>query len=199
MSPYLIYGLIGYIAGSCPTGVVLGRFVGRDPRLHGSGNIGASNVTRTLGKKWGLITLVVDALKGAIPTFVALRCTEFDVALLTGFLAVFGHCFPIWLRFRGGKGVATAFGAVVVIVPVVAVVAAMIWITIVYLTRVPTFGSLTAAALFVALPHVEPHPFTLHLFTLALALLILIRHSKNLGVLRKRRAQEKAKKQRRRH
>jgi len=196
MSPYLLYGLIGYLAGSIPTGVLLGRVVGRDPRHHGSGNIGASNVTRTLGKRWGLVTLVVDTLKGAIPTFVALRWADFDVALVTGFLATFGHCFPIWLRFRGGKGVATAFGTVVVILPVVAIIAAMLWITIVHLTRVPTFGSLTAAALFVGLPHVESHPFTLHLFTLALALLILIRHGKNLGVLRKRRALERAKEKR---
>lgn len=192
MSPLLTYGLIGYFAGAIPTGVLLGRIVGQDPRQSGSGNIGASNVARALGKKWGLVTLVVDVAKGALPTLAALQWVSLETALLTGFLATAGHCFPVWLKFRGGKGVATAFGAVVVVLPIIAVIAAILWVTIVYLTKVPTFGSLTAAALFVGLPHLDPHPMELHLFTLSLACLILVRHGKNLTVLRARKAREKA-------
>ena len=197
MSPLLTYGLIGYFAGSIPTGVIIGRMVGRDPREQGSGNIGASNVARVLGKKWGAVTLVADVAKGALPTLAALHWVSFDAALVTGFIATVGHCFPIWLKLRGGKGVATAFGAVVVVLPIIAVIAAIVWFTIVYLTKVPTFGSLTAAALFVGLPHLDPYPVELHVFTLSLACLILIRHGRNLTVLRARKAREKAREKQR--
>jgi len=198
MSPLLTYGLIGYFAGSIPTGVLIGRLVGHDPRAAGSGNIGASNVARVMGKKWGAMTLVVDVAKGAFPALAALHWVSFEAALLTGFIATVGHCFPIWLKFSGGKGVATAFGAVVVVLPVIAVIAAIIWFTIVYLTKVPTFASLTAAALFVGLPHLDPYPIELHIFTLALACLILVRHGKNLTILRARKAREKAREKRHR-
>ena len=90
------------------------------------------------------------------------------------------------------RAVVLIFGAVVVVLPIIAVIAAILWVTIVYLTKVPTFGSLTAAALFVGLPHLDPHPMELHLFTLSIACLILVRHGKNLTVLRARKAREKA-------
>lgn len=183
---WILCALAGYLLGSIPTGVLLGRLVGRDPRTAGSGNIGASNVTRTLGKKLGALTLVVDVLKGLVPALVAARLVDLDGALIAGFAAVLGHCFPVWLRFRGGKGVATAFGAVGAVMPMVAVVAALVWAAIVFFTRIPTLGSLAAAVLFVVLGRVEPQPFEVHLFTLAVFALIVVRHADNLRVLRKR-------------
>lgn len=185
MTPWLCL-LAGYLAGSIPTGVIIGRLVGRDPRAAGSGNIGASNVTRTLGKQWGAVTLAVDLLKGLVPTLIAHRVAGLEVALATGFAAVVGHCYPIWLRFRGGKGVATAFGAVAAVLPIVALVAAIVWATIVFFTRTPALGSLAAAALFVVLPWVTDRPFELHVFTLALFVLITVRHAGNLRVLKGR-------------
>lgn len=180
----------GYLLGSIPTGVILGRIAGRDPRSAGSGNIGASNVTRTLGKSWGALTLLVDLLKGLGPALVAgaLLPEEFALegTLIAGFAAVVGHCFPVWLRFRGGKGVATTFGAVGAVMPAVALVSALVWALLVFFTRIPTIGSLVAAALFVGLAYVEPHAFPVHLFTLALFALIVVRHAGNLRVLRQR-------------
>lgn len=185
MTPWLLT-LAGYLAGAIPTGVIIGRLTGRDPRAAGSGNIGASNVTRTLGRQWGAVTLAVDLLKGLVPTLIALRLAGLEVALATGFAAVVGHCFPIWLRLRGGKGVATAFGAVAAVLPIVALVAAIVWATIVFFTRIPALGSLAAAALFVVLPWVTDRPFEIHAFTLALFVLITVRHAGNLRVLKAR-------------
>lgn len=187
---YLLFALAGYLLGSIPTGVLLGRVAGKDPRESGSGNIGASNVTRTLGKGMGALTLVVDALKGWAPVYVGNTLypegAAYDAALLAGFAAVVGHCFPLWLRFRGGKGVATSFGAVAAVMPVVALVSAIVWALLVFFTRIPTIGSLAVAGLFVVLAYVEPHVFEVHLFTLALAALIVVRHAGNLKVLRQR-------------
>lgn len=181
---------VGYLAGSIPTGVLLGRIAGKDPRAAGSGNIGASNVTRTLGKAMGALTLVADVLKGWLPAFAMARWVGeaggLEAALVTGFAAVVGHCFPVWLKLRGGKGVATSFGAVAAVMPVVAVVAALVWGLLTFFTRIPTIGSMAAAALFVVLAYVERHPFEVHVFTLALAALIVLRHASNLRVLRDR-------------
>ena len=188
----------GYLAGSIPTGVLLGRLAGKDPRSAGSGNIGASNVTRTLGKKLGALTLVVDVLKGWLPTLAAAHLLPAESALtgalIAGFAAVVGHCFPIWLKFAGGKGVATSFGAVAGVMPMVGIIAALVWAGLVFFTRIPTIGSLIAATLFVGLAYVESHPFEVHLFTLALFALIVVRHASNLRVLRDRWSKKPTKK-----
>lgn len=176
----------GYLLGSIPTGVLLGKIVGKDPREEGSGNIGASNVARVLGRKWGFITLVTDVLKGAIPVLITDSVMGQEAALLAGFLAVFGHCFSVWLLLSGGKGVATAFGVMVCIVPTAAVIAALAWVTILYFTRIPAVGSLAAAALFIGLPQLQNHPFEVHIFTLSVSVLILIRHIGNIRTLKAR-------------
>lgn len=181
-----LFALPGYLLGSIPTGVLLGRMVGKDPRAAGSGNIGASNVTRTMGKGLGAATLLVDLLKGLAPTLIVLNMYGLESALWCGYAAVVGHCFPIWLKFRGGKGVATAFGVVGALMPMVAVVSAMAWAMIVFFTRIPTLGSMAAAVLFVLLPRVETRPFEIHLFSLLLFLLIVVRHHSNLRVLKQR-------------
>jgi glycerol-3-phosphate acyltransferase PlsY len=179
--------LVGYLAGSVPTGVVVGRLAGRDPRRGGSGNIGASNVTRTLGKKWGVVTLLVDVAKGVLPTGWALWAGGVDVAAATAVACVVGHCFSMWLRFRGGKGVATAFGTMAVLAWPVAVITAVAWAALFGMTRVPAIGSLVAAGLFVALPHFERRPLAFHLYTLAVAVVIVVRHRQNLRELRAKR------------
>lgn len=178
----------GYLAGSLPTGVIVGRLAGRDPRRAGSGNIGASNVTRTLGRAWGLLTAVIDVSKGLLPTLAAQHLAGVEAAAATGFAAVVGHCFPVWLRFRGGKGVATAFGSMAAFSWVVALVIALVWACLVLLTRVPAIGSLAAAALFVALPHVDRQPYVVHYYALGVALIIVVRHRQNLRELRARKA-----------
>lgn len=183
---YVYAALAGYLCGSVPTGVLLGHVVGRDPRAAGSGNIGASNVTRTLGKKWGALTLLVDAAKGALPAWLAWRYGTLGTGVVAGAMAVAGHCWSPWLRFDGGKGVATAFGSLVVFAPGVVAVSVVVWVGLVVFTRVPAIGSITAAGLFVVLARVDEQPFEVQTFTVVLLLIILLRHHRNIAVLAQR-------------
>ena len=119
---FAIAALLSYLAGSVPFGLVIARIVsGEDIRSQGSGNIGATNVARVLGAKWGVMVLVLDAIKGALPTALIPMLLSFDsteighTGVLCGLMAIVGHMFPVWLGFRGGKGVATALGVVCVL------------------------------------------------------------------------------------
>jgi acyl phosphate:glycerol-3-phosphate acyltransferase len=119
-----------YLVGSVPFGLLLGRFVaGVDVRKSGSGNIGATNVARTAGRRLGVLTLLLDATKGGIPVAVTALVLgaphDADWPAAAGLAAFLGHVFPFWLRFRGGKGVATAFGAFVVLSPWLALLASV--------------------------------------------------------------------------
>ncbi len=140
-----------YLLGSIPFGLVLGRlFAGVDVRSAGSGNIGATNVARTAGKGLGVATLVLDAAKGGIPVGVTALALglhhDAGWPAAAGLAAFLGHVFPPWLRFRGGKGVATAFGAFVVISPWLALVAAAVFAAVFALTKVVSASSMVAAA-----------------------------------------------------
>ena len=194
---WIAFSLLGYVLGSIPTGVLLGRVAGVDPRKGGSGNTGASNVTRTLGKKLGAVTLLLDVINGVVPAWLALWIAGLEVAVLAGGMAVVGHCFSLFLKLRGGKGVATSFGALVVFAPIIVVVSAMVWIGIVFFTRIPAIGSLVAAALFVLLARVDNQPFPVQMLTLGLLALIVIRHTSNLRVLSKRAKANQARRKRR--
>ncbi len=116
--PLLVGFVIAYLIGSMPFGVILTRLGGAgDLRQIGSGNIGATNVLRTGRKGLALATLLLDMLKGALPVWLAWRYFGPDMAVVAGLGAVVGHCFPVWLRFQGGKGVATAAGVVLALTP----------------------------------------------------------------------------------
>src|SRR5687768_14431040 len=120
--------LFGYWAGAVPFGVLIARWLGVDIREHGSGNIGATNVTRVLGKVPGAIVLVLDAMKGAVPVWLAIRYSgEPWLVMATGFAAILGHCFSPFLEFRGGKGVATAMGVFLVLAPEFVVFGALVF------------------------------------------------------------------------
>lgn len=147
MSPGAAVGLItlGYLSGSIPFGVLVTRlFTKKDVRAHGSGNIGATNVARVAGKKVGALVLVLDAVKGTLPVLAALQLSP-ETPLLhvaTGYAAFLGHVFPVWLKGQGGKGVATALGVLIVLVPQAALVGAVVWGAIVVVTKVSSIGSL---------------------------------------------------------
>lgn len=158
--------IIGYLLGSIPNGYLVGKARGIDIRQHGSGNIGATNVLRTLGKKWGVLVFAGDALKGiAAVCLAALLAPRLEVAFLgasgSGALSpsnaailgaiccILGHSFPVWLRFKGGKGVATMAGVMLALSPWAAVIAACVWNGFFYTTRYVSLASLAAA---VALP-----------------------------------------------
>jgi glycerol-3-phosphate acyltransferase PlsY len=146
----IVLVVAAYLLGSVPFGVVLTRLLtGKDVRSVGSGNIGASNVTRAAGKLAGVLTLLLDAAKAAIPMVLALRffaaegrTTADSWAVAVGLAAFFGHIYPLWLGFKGGKGVATALGVFLVLAPVPALLAVAAFGGAFAVTRVPAVGSL---------------------------------------------------------
>ena len=144
---FLIVG--GYLAGSVPTGVILAKlFTTKDIRQEGSGNIGATNVYRVLGARLGVLTLVGDVLKGVIPVLLARILLEVDLWIAAVALATFlGHLYPLFLKFSGGKGVATALGIFVVIAPLVVAGAAGVFIVVAMIWRYVSLASLAASAL----------------------------------------------------
>jgi len=148
--------LAGYLAGSIPFGVLVARSAaGVDPRTVGSGNIGASNVTRSAGKTAGVITLLLDAAKAAVPMLLARWIlgrvgASADLAeawsVAVGLMAFAGHLWPVWLRFQGGKGVASALGVFLVLAPMPALLGLCAFAVAFGATRIPAVGSLTGAA-----------------------------------------------------
>lgn len=154
-----LFIIISYLIGSIPTGLLLARAVGGgDIRKAGSGNIGATNVTRLFGKKLGMITLLGDVLKAAIPmlavywyfahTGLAISAQEVDLAVsLCGGAAFLGHIFPVYLKFKGGKGVATALGVFIILEPVAVLISLFLFTGIVYVSGFVSVGSLLVSAL----------------------------------------------------
>lgn len=156
MANYVSIGAIAYVLGSIPFGLILVRVVkGEDVRRIGSGNIGATNVARSGGAKLGIATLILDALKGyaavAIAFAVSYRNPQVDVRLaaaVAALCAILGHVFPVWLRFRGGKGVATGVGAFIALAPRAVLVVLAIFVIIVAIFRYVSLGSVVASAIF---------------------------------------------------
>lgn len=145
---------LGYILGSIPFGLVLVYLVtSQDIRTIGSGNIGATNVLRSGHKELAFLTLILDALKGAIAFFMVCLWLPPESAAIAGFGAVVGHCFPVWLRFAGGKGVATGMAVITVVVPFTGLIMAATWLLVAVFTRISSLSSLVsfvAAGLFVS-------------------------------------------------
>jgi glycerol-3-phosphate acyltransferase PlsY len=154
MSLYLIVVCVGYLLGSIPFGFLLVRLVRKqDIRAQGSGNIGATNVLRSGAKGLGILTFVLDGGKGyaavAVANFVGRgkdATTLHHLAIVAGLFVILGHIFPVWLRFKGGKGVATAFGVFLALCPLAAASALGLWVAVVILTRYVSLASIFAAA-----------------------------------------------------
>ncbi|WP_193140763.1 glycerol-3-phosphate 1-O-acyltransferase PlsY [Meridianimarinicoccus sp. MJW13] len=179
-----VTALLAYLLGSMPFGIVMARVFGLgDLRQIGSGNIGATNVLRTGNKLAAFLTLVLDAGKGAIAVLTARALAGEDAAQLAGFAAFLGHCFPIWLGFKGGKGVATFLGTLLALSFPVGLAACATWAVMAAVLRYSSLAALTAAALSplwaLALGQSE-----LTLLTIALAVLVFYRHSANIRRLR---------------
>ncbi|MCK4502311.1 MAG: glycerol-3-phosphate acyltransferase [Desulfuromonadales bacterium] len=176
-----------YLIGAIPTGVILTRLVGgEDIRNAGSGNIGATNVYRVAGRKLGIITLVGDCLKGVIPVLLAQQLfslSEMGIALIA--LSAFsGHCYPIYLGFKGGKGVATALGIILVISPLSILSVLLVFVLVLWKWRYISLASITAAATVPLLVQLYEGSVTLFVATLLIAALIIWKHSANIERLR---------------
>ena len=151
---------LAFLLGSIPTGVLLSRSLGGDDvRKHGSGNIGAANVVRTSGFKVGALVGLIDILKGVVPVLIGRLLGADDTALaVIAVVAVLGHDYSVFLRFRGGKGVATTLGATLVLAPLPAVIAMLGWLLVMYLARYSSLASLVALALLPVFSAVTAQP-----------------------------------------
>jgi glycerol-3-phosphate acyltransferase PlsY len=178
---------VSVLLGSVPTGVLLARSRGVDLRQVGSGNIGATNVGRALGKKWGVVVLLVDAAKGWAPVFVADQLDRGPWTLAAvGVAAVAGHSFSIFLRGRGGKGVATSLGAALAIAPVPALCCFGVYAALYAAFRISSIGSMTGVAafpVFLWLFGIEVAAY--YVFGTIIAALVILRHRDNIRRLRK--------------
>jgi len=189
--------LISYLLGSFPAGYLVSRLRGIDVRKAGSGNVGATNVTRVLGKQFGYPVFLMDFVKGLVAVLlagaIAHRChfdsiaSDFCVAL-GGIFSVFGHSFPVWLGFKGGKGVATSLGVIFGISWIAAIIMCAVWIVLFKITRYVSVASIAAA---IALPVAMTALLFLHqlrspvlvYFSLCLAAIVVIRHRSNVSRL----------------
>jgi acyl phosphate:glycerol-3-phosphate acyltransferase len=178
--PFVAGFVIAYLIGSVPFGVILTRLAGAgDVRQIGSGNIGATNVLRTGRKGLALATLAFDMLKGALPVWLAYRYLGPDMAVVAALGAVLGHCFPVWLKFRGGKGVATAAGVVIALTPGVAALAIGVFVLVVLTTRYVSLGSMLGATAAAPGAYFLGDVQAAELYLL-LALIIVLKHAGNL-------------------
>jgi glycerol-3-phosphate acyltransferase PlsY len=179
----LIWFLPGYLLGSIPFGLLLTRMIGVDIRKVGSGNIGTTNVLRTGNKGLAAATLLLDGGKGAVAVLLATHFAGVGAGMLAGVAAFIGHCYPVWLKFRGGKGVATLLGVALAAVPVAGVVALLAWAAAAAVTRYSSVGGMTAAvaAPVAAFALGQPHAA---LSLAAMAVILIWKHRENIGRLR---------------
>ena len=187
----LILFAIAYLLGSIPFGLILAKiFGGTDIRKAGSGNIGATNVARVVGPAAGILTLALDVAKGWLAVWLASRLLhgEAGAMLFAGIFALLGHCFSIWLKFRGGKGVATAAGIFGALCPEALLGALIFFTLVVWYWRYVSLGSVAAAASIPVLvyllwaPHYAP-PRIVTFGSMAMAMLVIYQHRGNMGRL----------------
>ncbi|MCG7493424.1 glycerol-3-phosphate 1-O-acyltransferase PlsY [Thalassobius sp. Cn5-15] len=180
-----LWALIGYLLGSIPFGMVLAAVMGLgNLRSIGSGNIGATNVLRTGNKLAAALTLILDGGKAAVAVLLARAFAGEDAAQLAGLMAFFGHCFPVWLKFKGGKGVATFLGLLLALAWPVGVAACLTWLATAVIARISSLSALVAAAIstfwMVVLGYGQ-----MIVMGAALTLLIFWTHRANIARLRK--------------
>jgi len=182
--------ILAYLIGSIPTALIVSkRYFGIDIREYGSGNMGATNTFRILGSRYGTLVMVVDILKGMaavglfvfFPYFNELQRTNLMMGL--GVAAVLGHIFPIFANFKGGKGVATLFGMVLAVQPLIAVSCMVVFLLVLFLTRYVSLSSILAA---ITLPVSvlwiwNEHELTYRIFAVLVAVMVLLTHQKNIG------------------
>ena len=180
----LLWAAIGYLLGSIPTGVILARAMGLgDLRKIGSGNIGATNVLRTGNKRAAALTLLGDALKGIAAVLLARAFAGPDAVQLAALAAFLGHCFPVWLGFKGGKGVATFLGLMLALVPLAGVIACAIWALTAKLGKMSSLAALMAAGWSPIVLFLLGNRDFLALATV-LAVLVYVRHASNIARIR---------------
>ena len=177
--------LIGYLAGSIPFGLLLARAFGQgDIRKIGSGNIGATNVLRTGRKDIAAITLFLDAAKAGVTGWILQNWLGVPFGYVAAAAALIGHCYPIWLGFKGGKGVATFFGGLFALVWQIGILAAVVWLATAFLTRYSSLGALIACVI-CSIAAIIFFPRGAGIMVAVMSAIILWRHRENIGRLRR--------------
>lgn len=184
MSDYLLLAILmlsAYLLGSIPTGLLLGKAYGIDVRTEGSGNIGATNLYRTVGRKVGVITLIGDLLKGLLPVLaVTWSSLPSDYAAWIGLAAFCGHVFSVFLKFKGGKGVATALGVFLALSPRSVGIALLVFAVLMFVWRYVSLGSVVAAAVMPPAVWWFGGGRVLLPVTAIIAVIVIVRHSENI-------------------
>jgi glycerol-3-phosphate acyltransferase PlsY len=177
--------LFAYLLGSIPAGYIVGSLAGVNVQKAGSGNIGATNVARVVGKGQGLVTLVADVAKGFIPVFVSVKLGLSGEALaFVGVAAFMGHLYPVFLKFRGGKGVATALGVFLGIAPMVSLILILVFVAVALGSRLVSLSAMLAAAAAPVMLWLFSYPLTLIGMSAFQAGMIIVRHRANIQRLR---------------
>jgi len=178
---YVFSSIFGYLLGSIPFGLVLCKMAGLgDIRAIGSGNIGATNVLRTGNKPLAFTTLLLDSGKGAIAVLITLFFVDFNAAMLAGFFALVGHCYPVWLKFKGGKGVATTLGTLLALSPILGGIACAVWLIMALIFRVSSLAALVAVGVTPLVAHYLFANPNLSGLCAMIAALVYLKHRDNI-------------------
>lgn len=178
---FLLFNVFAYLAGSIPFGKLIGKKYGIDIQKRGSGNIGFTNSLRTLGLKPAILVLVADMLKGFIPVAMALQFFPLNQVLIIAFITILAHIFPVWLKFKGGKGVATGLGALLAISPLITLITIIVFTAIFISSKIVSVSSIISSW---TLPLISYFIYpNLTLFFLILAIIVTWTHRENISRL----------------
>jgi glycerol-3-phosphate acyltransferase PlsY len=182
---FIVYLIITYLLGSIPFGLIISKLFGKDIRKEGSGNIGATNVARVLGKKAGLLVLILDMLKGFLPIYIAKSIFDIKLVSLLAIASVIGHCFSIFLKFKGGKGVATAIGVLLALSSKTALIVIIFWLGVFLVSGYVSLASMLSASIsWVIINFIENNVYYTYA-AFIIGLIIILKHKDNLDRLLK--------------
>lgn len=172
--------IFSYILGSIPNALWIGKvFKKIDVRKYGSGNIGSTNAARVLGYKYGIMTLVLDVLKGVIPTYLVYMISP-NIAIIAGLLSILGHSYSIFVKFKGGKAVATSLGVFLILAPLAILTLVIIFLLVVFITGYVSVASMVSASLLFILVYLYGGSNYLIIFSFFMGILVIYRHKSNI-------------------
>lgn len=181
-TPFIL--VAAYLIGSIPFGILFGKAIrGKDPRSGGSGNIGFTNVLRVAGFLPAVLTLLGDFGKGALAAFIGRHLAGLEMGLLAGLFSIFGHCYPVFLRFQGGKAIATSFGVLTVLYPQVGLLTFGVFFVTVAVSRYVSLGSLVAFTGLPLIMAIFDAGFNAIIISAAMTVLVYLRHAENISRL----------------
>lgn len=182
---FIVYAILTYLISSIPFGLIVGKIFGKDVRKEGSKNIGATNVTRVVGKKAGILVLILDLLKGFLPILYAKHIFEPKHVAFLAVISVIGHCFSIFLKFKGGKGVATGIGVLLALSTKTTYIVTLFWLGVFLTTGFVSLASILSSSISWVVIHVLEGDlyFTYAIFTVGL--IIIFKHKENIDRLLK--------------